>query len=514
MTSLSNAIGRVLSMLALVAVSLLVAPLAVAQSNLTFDTSSNIRGASYVGPKSVVADWIYKPVGSGGVSATSVGQAIVPTAVGDAAVGVTATASYTASRIGAIARGFARAAGPVGTAFTAWQIYDWIKKSGVYTCAPPDFFCLPSAADVSVPAALGGWCDTILGTGCGRASGQAMCDYYSTTQRYGDRLPRTFVRDATVNKAWSSQATDSGTCKVFKADGVTFLIWGEQTYSKDAVGCPTGSTMSGSGQCVSNTPTLIPATDPQIEKYVADKASSDPAYGPGLMGAARTDQAGNPGIVPPSVMAPPDLPMNISTGTWTSPNTTTSTKNNPDGSTTTTTANVTVIGKTTGTTLGDSNTTFDQTMQITSKTTNPDGSTTTTTTTTVAPGTSTAAPGGAPDNSPRECGSPGKPACKIDETGTPSDAVTPLKAGNDTLTQSQTDAVAKVNDAATATNKDTGWKFSFALPSGCTTIPMYLDVVVDVCKYRPVIHDLMSLAWLAATVFAIIGMVGRALRPD
>ena len=114
------------------------------------------------------------------------------------------------------------------------------------------------------------------------------------------------------------------------------------------------------------------------------------------------------------------------------------------------------------------------------------------------------------------CGLPGKPACKIDETGTPvaADALTALASGKGTLDQSKTDALTKVAEAGGASGKNTGWTFSFAFPSGCSpyVVSGFKDITIDMCQYQPQIHDLMSMIWAATAVFFCIGMVGRTMR--
>lgn len=109
------------------------------------------------------------------------------------------------------------------------------------------------------------------------------------------------------------------------------------------------------------------------------------------------------------------------------------------------------------------------------------------------------------------CGLPGKPKCLIDETGTPESAepqVQPSKGALDSAVDKSRSAIDAVQSIPAPS-----WSFSFRLPSGCTPFVTGLKgVVLDVCQYQPVIHDLMSMIWAAATAFALIGMVGRTIR--
>lgn len=133
----------------------------------------------------------------------------------------------------------------------------------------------------------------------------------------------------------------------------------------------------------------------------------------------------------------------------------------------------------------------------------PPGGTPVVTGTTVGSGPS----GGAPTEL-KTCGLPNTPPCKIDETGTP--AADPLdKTGQD-------DAKAKFDQELGGLGaKDApAWTWTFQLPSSCSPIatPAFAPwlTAVDVCPYQPVIHDLMSLAWIAATVFGCVALVNRA----
>jgi len=112
------------------------------------------------------------------------------------------------------------------------------------------------------------------------------------------------------------------------------------------------------------------------------------------------------------------------------------------------------------------------------------------------------------------CGGKGQPACRIDESGTP-----------DGKKEAEQDDHGKSIEAFGKAQKDVikaagekalpGWSWSFQFPTGCT--PLILDgwqppMVLDVCRFQSTIHDLMSLLWLSATIWACVGMVGRTVR--
>lgn len=131
------------------------------------------------------------------------------------------------------------------------------------------------------------------------------------------------------------------------------------------------------------------------------------------------------------------------------------------------------------------------------------------TVTTTSPGPQS---GATPDPEPG-CGLPTSPPCKIDETGTPSAAqgTAALAGAVASVATSQTGAIAVQTTAAEANGKNTAWSFSFAFPTGCTPYPMFRGVVVDMCAYQTMIHDLMTLVWWLACFFAVFSMWNRAL---
>lgn len=106
------------------------------------------------------------------------------------------------------------------------------------------------------------------------------------------------------------------------------------------------------------------------------------------------------------------------------------------------------------------------------------------------------------------CGLPGKPPCKIDETGTPTSGTIPQEAVN----TSKGSALDKVTELGNL--QAPAWSWSFALPSSCSVMtvgPFHtLSVQVDLCQYQSMIHDLVGMIWAAFTVWACVGMVGRA----
>lgn len=112
-----------------------------------------------------------------------------------------------------------------------------------------------------------------------------------------------------------------------------------------------------------------------------------------------------------------------------------------------------------------------------------------------------------------ECGAPGQPKCAIDERGTPTgdtqvDGLGGLKDGIKAFGEKSAQDI----DEAKGLSID-GWSFTFALPTGCTPLVIEpLQVTLDVCQWQGIIHDLLSMVWLAVTVWCCVGMVGRTLQ--
>lgn len=110
------------------------------------------------------------------------------------------------------------------------------------------------------------------------------------------------------------------------------------------------------------------------------------------------------------------------------------------------------------------------------------------------------------------CGAPGQPACRIDETGTPRDGTGKFEGANKGLDQTKDgflDELDKVKDL-----KAPEWTWTFQLPTGCTMISLEgfgQSFDIDVCRFQPVIHDLMTLIWIASTIGCCIIIVNRTM---
>lgn len=155
--------------------------------------------------------------------------------------------------------------------------------------------------------------------------------------------------------------------------------------------------------------------------------------------------------------------------------------------------------------------------QSTTTTTNADGSQSTAVTTT--PGftrtlTATVADSTAEPSKVEVCGLPGTPACKIDETGTP----TVLADGgyNSRLEQVRTDGLAEIPKVGGTADKSflDGWGSLFSTPALVACEPMELPRSIGSINPCPVVDGVravMALLWAAGGLFLCLGMVREVL---
>lgn len=125
-----------------------------------------------------------------------------------------------------------------------------------------------------------------------------------------------------------------------------------------------------------------------------------------------------------------------------------------------------------------------------------------------APG-GTVTEGTKPEEKQITCGLPDTPPCKIDETGTP------VAVAADSLNPPTNPAQPVLDLIGAPGVADVSWSWSFQLPTGCSVIPMGTfggrAVTFDLCAYQPMIHDLVSMAWLIAGVLGGWLMLSRTL---
>lgn len=127
-------------------------------------------------------------------------------------------------------------------------------------------------------------------------------------------------------------------------------------------------------------------------------------------------------------------------------------------------------------------------------------------------GTGPGGDGEGEDEGGGECGIPGKPPCavKLDETGTP----TGSGAFDGVSSDGIGDALEGVKGSIQGVidRDDTpNWTWTFQLPSGCTPLQLSgYNLSIDVCQWQGIIHDIMSMLWVAATFWFLISMFTKA----
>lgn len=108
------------------------------------------------------------------------------------------------------------------------------------------------------------------------------------------------------------------------------------------------------------------------------------------------------------------------------------------------------------------------------------------------------------------CGLPGKPACKIDETGTPTDTLPDPAAAVETAT---TGIRACIADPMSCFPAFPTLSWGFALPTACGPIPLpafapYMQAI-DICEFQPMFHEIMAIVWQLGGLFGAISMFWR-----
>lgn len=133
-----------------------------------------------------------------------------------------------------------------------------------------------------------------------------------------------------------------------------------------------------------------------------------------------------------------------------------------------------------------------------------------------AGGTGTKPGGTAPDGTTEKkegkeqenCGAPGQKPCKIDEKDTPT-GEGKFEKLNGEADQGKENWLAEIKKSKDLNWGD--WTWTFQLPSGCTPLNLpELRVDVDVCRWQPMIHSIMSMVWAISTVMGCVYLVFRA----
>jgi hypothetical protein len=255
-----------------------------------------------------------------------------------------------------------------------------------------------------------------------------------------------------------------------------------------------GMTIYAVRQRISTTPSTSPATFQNLEDAIASESGwpASSAIGRALTDAINSGESVT--VTDPVVTGPLTVPMAPEVVT------------NPDGSVTTTTREKVV-------TYGPGATVSTSTRETTS-TTSPSGQ--------VTPGPVTVTPDEPavlvpdpaiqpePEATPN-CGLPDTPACILDPSGIPSAQTVPT----DTLQRAHDPIRDIVQDPSSVLPQLPTISWLFALPTSCGPIEFggafdpYLSSI-DVCRFQPMFHEIMSLVWALGGLFGAISMFMRS----
>jgi hypothetical protein len=119
-----------------------------------------------------------------------------------------------------------------------------------------------------------------------------------------------------------------------------------------------------------------------------------------------------------------------------------------------------------------------------------------------------------------ECGSPGRPPCKIDETGTP-DGLTAMNGAKASIDSAFTDATGKLDTVTSASGKDTSWGWvplSWVTPGSCHalnlgTLPIINFVInFDICPQLAMASEFLTFIWAIGTIALCLSMVWQTMQ--
>ncbi|MGO4158237.1 hypothetical protein [Cupriavidus sp. YAF13] len=342
------------------------------------------------------------------------------------------------------------------------------------------------------------------------SSAQAACqDFYTSAVNGGPRWPAGYYV-----RAESTGDPKQYACRVYSSPGFESWSFWNQVATIQASGCRAGYVLTN-GSCISTTP--VPAADADVETAWKGAFQAKPYLMVNSFGfedqTTQNQQWADALAQLADVIAP-------GSATVAEPATST-----------TTSAGTTKVQRTctyTGTANADAATQKDQPLSVgttcVTTTTNPDGTTTTKTETTdAAPKGAAAAP---PKVDVETCGLPGKPACKIDETGTKaqSDVDASLTARSAEMDSRLTVVQQAANDALSSVEAKHG---SVHILDFFNVFPTFAieqcenpkvpgvgggELPVDICTYYYMLKDVVSFGVVLLTIIDSIQVVREAVK--
>lgn len=231
-------------------------------------------------------------------------------------VPVTAKATISKAAMASAAVKLVRAGTVVGAAYQTYEVYNWIKESGITTCAPPDFFCKPGAEASPFPYM---WRETQQTSKTG-STPQATC--------------------LAANPGLTGSVIPSGTNQFGPIYTCAFSNGAASGFVVQQIGmCQAGYTLQA-GTCVSNgtgTSAPSPYTDLELASgLIGTGGNWDPARSKKMMDAIQNDNA-RQNVLTQNDLRPPSAPLAWEGSPVTSPPVVTKleTIQNADGTTST-----------------------------------------------------------------------------------------------------------------------------------------------------------------------------------
>jgi hypothetical protein len=371
---------------------------------------------------------------------------------------------------------------------------EWCKEANVEPDAPPNFTWT-----------LGGY------TGMTWSSPEAACAYKKTQM----------TTSPYYSWVWTTVMTSQTTysCRTTNSTGVVFDVG----YGSGVSTCPTGYTLktliNGDKYCTPTNPTKkeVPASDPDLQTATENQQNKNPGLSPQISEGARKDgqSPDKPefGPAPTTVTAPPVTTPERESGR--------SNTVAEDGTSITkvTKEQTVVTPKVEGTNTSDTRIT-NYTVNTTTTTTiinNVTNQTTTVTETNNSPDSPQDPTANTPpDNGPKECGSPGKPKCQMDESGTPQ--TVPTTKADEAVQKMQQDNATADQAIASITDEKIAWNWLPQIPTATCQNPQVPNpitasaVEVNICAPFNIFKTFISAVIVFFIAIASVREVQAAIK--
>lgn len=137
---------------------------------------------------------------------------------------------------------------------------------------------------------------------------------------------------------------------------------------------------------------------------------------------------------------------------------------------------------------------------------------------TTVPSTGGGGSGEGENTGPKECGTPGRPKCQIDETGTP-DGKDAFNTAGESLTSAFEDATNQLSNITKSDDKDTSFgqgATGWFTPGACESLNLGdmngIPLVVNFCDQVSAASNITSFIWVVSTFFGILWLVFNTMR--